>query len=165
MGTVMAGTLCHETGPQLPPPLVFDGTLLCLMLAGLHPAKPALARGASRVGVRGAAGAPLGAPPDIIKELEHQRARQAEQLQIEAQARQQLEDMLLRIERHYKVSTSKMSSSCRLRMEPWCSWIRVDMGEGEGGEETGSLGEGRKDIVMFMLGMGQQGHLDTQLSP
>ncbi len=63
--------------------------------------KPALARGASRVGARPA---PLGAPPDIIKELEHQRARQAEQLQIEAQARQQLEDMLLRIERHYKVT-------------------------------------------------------------
>ena len=79
--------------------------------AGLHAAKPALARGASRVGVRGAAGAPLGAPPDIIKELEHQRARQAEQLQIEAQARQQLEDMLLRIERHYKVRIFKLLNS------------------------------------------------------
>ena len=56
------------------------------------------------MGARSAAAGPLGAPPDIIKELENQRARQAEQLQIEAQARQQLEDMLLRIERHYKVS-------------------------------------------------------------
>lgn len=55
------------------------------------------------MGPRSAAAVPLGAPPDIIKELENQRARQAEQLQIEAQARQQLEDMLLRIERHYKV--------------------------------------------------------------
>lgn len=40
---------------------------------------------------------------DILAQLEAQRAKQAEQLKVEAQARQELEDMLLRIERHFKV--------------------------------------------------------------
>ena len=80
-----------------------QGAHSMLLHSGLPGVKPALARGPSRIGARSGAAAPLGAPPDIIKELENQRARQAEQLQIEAQARQQLEDMLLRIERHYKV--------------------------------------------------------------
>ncbi|KAK9803017.1 hypothetical protein WJX72_000682 [[Myrmecia] bisecta] len=39
---------------------------------------------------------------DILAELEAQRNKQAEQLKIEARARQELEDMLLRIERHFK---------------------------------------------------------------
>lgn len=38
-----------------------------------------------------------------MAQLEAQRARQAEQLKMEARARQELEDMLLRIERHFKV--------------------------------------------------------------
>ncbi len=42
-------------------------------------------------------------PEDIMAQLEAQRARQAEQLKMEARARQELEDMLLRIERHFKV--------------------------------------------------------------
>lgn len=41
---------------------------------------------------------------DILAQLEAQRAKQAEQLKVEARARQELEDMLLRIERHFKVS-------------------------------------------------------------
>ena len=40
---------------------------------------------------------------DILAQLEAQRAKQAEQLKVEARARQELEDMLLRIERHFKV--------------------------------------------------------------
>lgn len=40
---------------------------------------------------------------DILAQLEAQRAKQAEQLKVEAHARQELEDMLLRIERHFKV--------------------------------------------------------------
>lgn len=39
---------------------------------------------------------------DILAQLEAQRAKQAEQLKVEARARQELEDMLLRIERHFK---------------------------------------------------------------
>lgn len=42
---------------------------------------------------------------DILAQLEAQRAKQAEQLKVEAHARQELEDMLLRIERHFKVHT------------------------------------------------------------
>ena len=41
---------------------------------------------------------------DILAQLEAQRIKQAEQLKVEARARQELEDMLLRIERHFKVS-------------------------------------------------------------
>lgn len=41
---------------------------------------------------------------DILAQLEAQRVKQAEQLKVEARARQELEDMLLRIERHFKVS-------------------------------------------------------------
>ena len=41
---------------------------------------------------------------DILAQLEAQRAKQAEQLKVEARARQELEDMLLRIERHFKVN-------------------------------------------------------------
>lgn len=40
---------------------------------------------------------------DILAQLEAQRVKQAEQLKVEARARQELEDMLLRIERHFKV--------------------------------------------------------------
>ena len=40
---------------------------------------------------------------DILAQLEAQRAKQAEQLKVEARARQELEDMLMRIERHFKV--------------------------------------------------------------
>ncbi|KAL0031026.1 hypothetical protein WJX79_010574 [Trebouxia sp. C0005] len=39
---------------------------------------------------------------DILAQLEAQRLKQAEQLKVEARARQELEDMLLRIERHFK---------------------------------------------------------------
>lgn len=46
---------------------------------------------------------------DILAQLEAQRAKQAEQLKVEARARQELEEMLLRIERHFKVSRR---SSC-----------------------------------------------------
>ena len=42
---------------------------------------------------------------DILAQLEAQRVKQAEQLKVEARARQELEDMLLRIERHFKVGT------------------------------------------------------------
>ena len=41
---------------------------------------------------------------DILAQLEAQRAKQAEQLKVEARARQELEDMLLRSEHHFKVS-------------------------------------------------------------
>ena len=41
---------------------------------------------------------------DILAQLEAQRIKQAEQLKVEARARQELEDMLLRIERHFKVN-------------------------------------------------------------
>ena len=40
---------------------------------------------------------------DILAQLAAQRIKQAEQLKVEARARQELEDMLLRIERHFKV--------------------------------------------------------------
>ena len=46
---------------------------------------------------------------DILAQLEAQRAKQAEQLKVEAQARQELEDMLLRIERHFKVCRSMLN--------------------------------------------------------
>ncbi|MCJ1242483.1 FERM domain-containing protein 4B [Varicellaria rhodocarpa] len=49
---------------------------------------------------------------DILAQLEAQRAKQAEQLKVEAQARQELEDMLLRIERHFK--TRQHPSGCKV---------------------------------------------------
>lgn len=53
---------------------------------------------------------------DILAQLEAQRAKQAEQLKVEARARQELEDMLLRIERHFKVSQGYpvITDSCML---------------------------------------------------
>ena len=49
-------------------------------------------------------------PEDIMAQLEAQRARQAEQLKMEARARQELEDMLLRIERHFKAGQGCLST-------------------------------------------------------
>lgn len=51
---------------------------------------------------------------DILAQLEAQRAKQAEQLKVEARARQELEDMLLRIERHFKVRQRRhVEDACR----------------------------------------------------
>ena len=52
---------------------------------------------------------------DILAQLEAQRAKQAEQLKVEAHARQELEDMLLRIERHFKVNSLTILIQYRAR--------------------------------------------------
>ena len=63
------------------------------MSAGAKSSLTTLRKGASKIPGK----------EDILAQLEAQRAKQAEQLKVEAHARQELEDMLLRIERHFKV--------------------------------------------------------------